>query len=130
MTDNRSTHDPATRMAAVLLAGLAVVWCAGTARADVLMLRDGSMVVGDVIEVTEDAVTILVTQGEDAPAKVTYKSSLVKPRSFVAIRGESLGDHEVDGLLALCRPGQSVIDLAGVNELAGINGIDYQGIVW
>ena len=33
-------------------------------------------------------------------------------------------------LPTLCRSGQTVIDLVGMKGLAGVDGIDYQGIVW
>jgi hypothetical protein len=76
---------------------LLTVLLAPLAAADVLVLRDGSMVTGTVVSTGEDSVTMRLTDGGTA----TYDAQLIEPRSFVSVRASSLGDHQVEELLTL-----------------------------
>jgi hypothetical protein len=63
----------------------------------VLILRDGTLVTGTVIETTADAITIELEAG----GRSTFSVELIAPRSFLEHRGAALGDDQVDELLAL-----------------------------
>jgi len=83
---------------------LALVLCASPAiMAEVLVLENGSIVRGDVVETSADSITIDLagdSAGGDRP-RVRYPAKALSPRSFVDVRGKSLHDDEIEPLLEL-----------------------------
>lgn len=73
-------------LACLLIAGLQ------TAQAESITLKDGHMLVGDVVETTDDSVTFRYDGGEGEMKTATFKADDLDPHSFYDVRSRTLPD--------------------------------------
>lgn len=62
------------------------------AQADSITLKDGSMLIGDIVKTTNDSLTFKYQAGDDDEKTVTFRAEDLDPHSFYAARSEDLPD--------------------------------------
>ena len=60
------------------------------AQADSITLKDGHMLIGDIVKTTNDSLTFKYQAGDDDEKTVTFRAEDLDPHSFYAARSEDL----------------------------------------